>query len=119
MTKKRHLFAIITVGFLFPIGASNAEVLCDQERPLKPVKCVCGKLIDQSGAPVSGAKIQPETAPSPLVNCSYELRAHAESFEPFQSPSVVANPKKKCRHKLVILLMLPYPDNCGSYVMKQ
>jgi len=104
-------------------------------RPLKPVRCVCGKLIDPIGGPVSGATVKVlkdgtdlatvETAGdgtfifSELKPGTYELNAHVNGLLPFRSPIVVANPAKKCRHGLVIVLVLPYPDNCGSYVMKR
>ncbi len=54
-----------------------------------------------------------------LKSGSYELNAHVDYLLPFRSPIVVASPAKKCKRGLVIVLVLSYPDNCGSYVMKQ
>ena len=54
-----------------------------------------------------------------LKSGSYELNVQAGGVEPFRSPIVVTNPAKKCRRGLVIVLEFFYPDNCGSYVMKQ
>ena len=136
MKKKRHLLATIAAGLLLlPVGTSRAEVICGKARPLKPVRCVCGKLIDLSGEPVSGATVKVvkdgtdlatvktagdgEFIFGELKSGSYELNAHVEGLIPFRSPIVVANPAKKCRRGLVIVLVLLYPDNCGSYVMKQ
>jgi len=127
---------MIMAGFLLlPTGTLWAQVSCNKEPELKPVRCVCGKLIDQSGAPVSDATVKVikdgqdiETAKTTgdgkfifagLKSGSYELTAHTEDFKIFQSPIVVANPTKKCKRRLVIVLVLYYPDNCGSYVMKR
>ena len=132
----RNLSAIIMAGSLFlPIGTLWAEVFCDKVSPLKPVRCVCGKLIDQSGAAVSDATVKVirdgkdlETVKTAgdgkfifagLKSGSYELTTQTVDFKIFRSPIEVANPAKKCKHGLVIVLVLYYPDNCGSYVMKQ
>jgi hypothetical protein len=56
--KKYHLLSTIVAGLLLPVGAVRAEAICGKVRPLKPVRCICGKLIDQSGAPVSGATVK-------------------------------------------------------------
>jgi hypothetical protein len=119
--------------FLLP-GTSRAEVICRKERPLKPVHCLCGKLIDPSGAPVSSAAIRVDRDGKQVATGStnadgkflfqelksgrYELAADFDGFVPFRSPVVLTKPTKKCRHKLVIVMVLHYPDNCGSYVMK-
>jgi hypothetical protein len=50
---------------------------------------------------------------------NYELSAAFDGLKPFRSSIVVAKPTKKCKPGLVIVLVLAYPDNCGSYVMKQ
>ncbi len=135
MKKKRHLLATILAGILLPIGALRADVICDKVRPLKPVQCVCGKLVDETGGPVSGATVKVVKDGTDLATVktgvdgtfifgqlgsgSYELNAHLGGFQTFRSPIVVANPSKKCRRTLVILLMTFYPDNCGSYVVRQ
>jgi hypothetical protein len=54
-----------------------------------------------------------------LKSGRYELSAQFDGFETFRSPIVVANSGKKSRRGLIIVLVLTYPDNCGSYVMKQ
>lgn len=97
---------------------------------------MCGKIIDQSGAPVSDATVTVmkdgkilETVKTAgdgkfifvgLKSGSYELSAKADRiFKAFQSPIVVARPAKKCRHGLVIVLVVGGLENCGSYVMKR
>lgn len=132
----RNLSVMIMAGSLFlPTGALWAQVFCGQVPPLKPVRCVCGKLIDQSGAAVSDATVKVmkdgkdlETVKTAvdgkfvfagLKSGSYELTAQTEDFKIFRSAIVVADPAKKCKLGLVIVLVLYYPDNCGSYVMKQ
>jgi hypothetical protein len=125
MKKRRHPYATILVGLLLLQTASRAEVICGKVRPLKPVRCVSGKLIDPAGGPVSGATVTvikdgidlatKET--DELKSGSYELSAHILGLLPFRSPILVANPAKKCKRGLFIVLALAYPDNCGSYVV--
>ena len=38
-------------GFSSGLGALSAEVICEEKRPLKPVRCVCGEMIHQTGGP--------------------------------------------------------------------
>jgi hypothetical protein len=130
MKKKRHLYATVLVGFLLIQTASRAEVICAKVRPLKPVRCVCGKLIDPTGGPVSGATVTvikdgidratKETDDhgnfvfDELKSGSYELSAQQPGLLPFRSPIVVSNPAKECKRGLIIVLVLAYPDNCGS-----
>jgi len=136
MKRKRYLVATIGTGlFLLLAGTSRAEVICGKTRPLRPVHCVCGKLIDPTGGPVSGATVKVVKDGTGLATMktgsdgkfifgelkpgSYELNAEVGYLRPFRSPIVVANPAKKCRRGLVIMLVVFYPDNCGSYVMKR
>ena len=136
MKQKRHLLAMITVGLLLlHVQTSSAEAICEKVRPIKPLRCVCGKLTDQTGGPVLGATVKVikdgidlatvKTDGSgnfifdELKSGSYELDARLEGLEPFHSQIVVANPAKQCRRGLVILLVTSYPDNCGSHVVKK
>ncbi len=52
-----------------------------------------------------------------LKSGSYEISAHLDGFLSFRSQIVVANPAKQCKRGLLIMLVLHYPDNCGSYVV--
>lgn len=122
-------------SFLLCTETVSAEVIWGKVRPLKSVHCVCGELIDQSGAPVSDATVTVikdgkdlETVTTTadgkfifgdLKSGSYELSAQADGFLKFRSPIVMASPAKKCKQGLVIVMVLPYPDNGGSFVMKQ
>lgn len=54
-----------------------------------------------------------------LKSGTYELAVLAGSFRPFHSAITAKSPAKRCRRGLVIVLVLGYPDNCGSYVLKQ
>jgi hypothetical protein len=59
MKEKHNLSPTIMAGFLLlPTGTLWAQVSCNKEPSLKPVRCVCGKIIDQSGAPVSDATVK-------------------------------------------------------------
>jgi hypothetical protein len=136
MRTRRGLIVAILAGPLVLLPeTSRAEAICGKQRPLKPVHCVCGKLIDQSGGPVSGAHVRLNREGAEFATVStdadgkflfrdvksdkYELGADFDGFRQFRSPIVVTKPLKKCRHELVIVMVLPYPDNCGSYAMKR
>jgi len=46
MKTKHALLASAVAGLLvMPVGILRAEVICRKARPIKPVHCVCGKLI--------------------------------------------------------------------------
>jgi hypothetical protein len=49
-----------------------------------------------------------------LKSGSYELNAEVDGFEPFRSPIVVSNPAKKCRRRLVIMLVLTIRTIVGA-----
>src|SRR5271157_2166531 len=54
---ERNLLGAAMAGF-FPVPAAvslSGEVICPPNPRLKPLRCVCGKLIDPLGGPVSGA----------------------------------------------------------------
>jgi hypothetical protein len=138
MKGKRNLSAMVMAGLLLlPVGGLWAEIVCDKEPPLKPVRCVCGEIIDQTGVPVSGATVKVirdgrdlETAKTAgdgkfifagLESGNYELVAQADpnTFRIFRSPIVVASPAKKCRRGLVIMLVVGGGENCGSHVMRR
>ncbi|MGB9489342.1 MAG: carboxypeptidase-like regulatory domain-containing protein [Terriglobales bacterium] len=129
------IVAILAGLLVFLPETSRAEVICGKVPPLKPVHCVCGKLIDQNGNPVSGALLRlnrdgVEAATGStdadgnflfheMKSGKYELAADFDDFQPFRSSIVLTKPAKKCRRELVIVMMLHYPDNCGSYVMRR
>jgi hypothetical protein len=135
VNKKCQLFGMLLAGLflLLQTQPSGAEAICGKVRPLKPVRCLCGRLIDPIGDPISGATIEVTKDGIGLATVktdgkgnfifdelkpgSYELDAHSDGFRPFRSPIVVAKPAKQCRRGLVIQLVLSYPDNCGSLVV--
>ena len=135
MSSTRNPSLFLSIGLLVLTPAVWAEVICGKERPLKPVRCVCGRLIDPSAGPVSGALVTLNQNGIPfgtvstdadgkfrfreLKPGSYELAADFDGFRPFRSRVVVTKPVNTCRREWVIVMELPYPPNCGSYVMKQ
>jgi Carboxypeptidase regulatory-like domain len=125
--------AMILAGLLLVPTASRSEVVCEKVRPLKPVRCICGKLIDLADDPVSGVTVTVIKDGRNLATKEtdadgnfifdgmrpgrYELGARPDGFLPFRFPIVVANPEKQCKRGLLIKLELSYPDNCGSRVV--
>src|ERR1700687_393581 len=111
MRTPRGLIVAILVGPLILLPETlRAESICSKERPVKPVRCVCGKLIDQSGGPVSGALVRlnrdgAEVATEStntdgkflfreLKSGNYELAADSHDFLSFRSPIVLTKPAK-------------------------
>jgi hypothetical protein len=59
MRTRRGLIVAILAGLLVLLPeTSRAEAICGKQPPLKPVHCACGRLIDRSGGPVSGALVR-------------------------------------------------------------
>jgi hypothetical protein len=123
-----------TAGVLLPIRLLIAEVICDKELPLKPLRCVCGKLTNVTGGPVSEAMVtvlkdgfevgrgktgqDGKFTLGQLKSGHYELNAQADGYRTFRSPIVVAKPEHRCRHGLAIFLDTGALESCGSRVMK-
>lgn len=134
-THKPLLLAMVPLLLLLQTEVLRAEVVCREVRPLKPVHCLSGKLIDPSGAPISGALLKVNQGGAEIAAVTsgtdgnflfpglkaghYDLAADFDGLRPFRSAIVVKKPSKHCGHHLVIVLELSYPDNCGSYVMKR
>lgn len=135
MERKLILLATIIAGILLPARQLSAEVVCGKEPRLKPLRCVCGKLTDASGGPVTGAIVRvlkdgAEVASvksgqdgkfmfGELKSGNYELIAQADGYRVFQSPIAVAKPQKRCGRGLAIFLDVGGLESCGSRVMKQ
>jgi hypothetical protein len=133
MLDGHKLLATMVAGFLAGAGALPAEVICGPIRPLKPVRCLCGNMIDQTGGPAADITVKVIKDGENIATTKtttdgtftfgelpagkYELRA--EGFEPIRSLIVVARPTNRCGHRLRIELVLGYPDNCGSFVIRQ
>jgi hypothetical protein len=111
------------------VGTCNAEVVCKKPE-LKPLRCVCGSLINATGEPVPRATVtvvdgQTEIAVtqssadgkfvfSDLKAGSYSLHAQAAGYEIFQFSIVVDKPGKKCKRSLLILLNVGGLETCTS-----
>jgi hypothetical protein len=130
------LLAGMIAGLLLTSSALPAEVICFPPKPLKPVQCVCGIIKDQSGAPRANVEVSITIAGKTdwtsvktgsdgefsfdgLKAGTYRLDAVLDGFVSFDSPIVVVSPSRKCNRGMVLTLVLPYPDNCGSFVEKQ
>jgi len=129
----RCAFATFLAGVLLTLAASTShtEVLCKEIR-LKPLRGVCGKVIDQAGEPVAHATVtvlkdgaQLATAQTGedgrfsvegLKAGSYEIQAQATGFPGFRFPVVVEKPGKICKRALEILLQVGRLENCGGTV---
>jgi Carboxypeptidase regulatory-like domain len=132
---ERSLTVTILIGMFLLPGASSADVICGTPRPLKPVRCICGKLLNPISEPVSGALVTvvqngEEVAAvesgddgkfqfPELKSGTYELAVTSDGFRPFHSAITARGPAKRCGRGLVIVLELGYPDNCGSYVLRR
>jgi len=135
MERKRIFLAAIIAGTLLPALQLRAEVTCPKQLRIKPVRCVCGRLTDPTGAPVSGVVVRVLKAGAGVASVNsdgdgkfifeglepgnYELSAQLAGYLAFRTQIVVAKPEKKCKRKLAILLEIGGLENCGSLVTKQ
>lgn len=134
-TQKALLLGMVSLLLLLHSGVLSAEVVCREVRPLKPVHCLSGKLIDPSGAPISGALVKVNQGGTEIGSATsgmdgsfsfpglragdYDLAADFDGLRPFRSAIVIKKPSKRCAHQWVIVLEVWYPDNCGSYVINR
>jgi len=135
MERKRILFAALIGGIVLTAHQLSAEVICGEELRLKPVRCVCGRLTNATGGPVSSVIVTVLKGGTEVASIKtgqdgkfifdelkpgiYELNAQAAGYRIFRSSIVVAKPEKKCRHGLAIFLAAGNMESCGSRVIKQ
>jgi Carboxypeptidase regulatory-like domain len=134
--RMQSAFAAVIAGLvlLLPASSSSTSVICKEVR-LKPLHCVCGTVLDATGAPVARATVTilKDGTDNAEVNTgedgkfsfgevkagNYEFSVNANGFRSFQFPIVVAKPDSKCRRALEIRLTLGYPQSCtGVRIVK-
>jgi hypothetical protein len=130
LDRMRIVFAMImAVGFLLLSGTSSAEVVCEELR-LKPLRCVCGTVINQVGEIVANASVAilkdgKEIASTrtgadgkfsfnDVQTGSYDLDARAHDYNVFRFPIVVQKSGKKCKQALEIVLNVGGLENCTN-----
>jgi hypothetical protein len=130
MKRMRLVYATIIAGsLLLPMEQLSAEVTCAELR-LKPLRCVCGTIINEAGEVVPRATIRVlkggteiasvatgvdgKFAFSELKAATYGLWVGAEGFRLFEFPIVVQNPSKQCRQVLEIVLLAGGLETCES-----
>jgi hypothetical protein len=117
---RRVAAAMMAGGFLLASGTSNAESRCAELR-LKPLRCICGTVINQLGEAVPDATVailkdEMEIAAvqtgvdgkfsfDELKGASYRLQVSSVGYQLSRFPIVVQNPSKKCKKALEILLV--------------
>jgi hypothetical protein len=130
------VFAIVAAGLLLPVttGALCAsEVICSQER-VKPVRHICGIVIDQSGAPVAHARVAILKGETELVAAetgedgkfsfdglktgSYDVQAQKEGFHTFRFPIVLVKPGERCKRALEVELIVGGEACAGVRLVK-
>jgi Carboxypeptidase regulatory-like domain len=123
MESIRRVLGVIVAGLLLlvttaALGAS--EVICNQTQ-LKPMRHICGIVIDATGSPVAHAKVailSGETEVAAIETGqdgkfafdgpkarSYDVRAQALGFQNFQFPIVLVKPGGRCKRALEVVLV--------------
>lgn len=128
----RFMFVIVSI-----VGLAHPEVTsCGKAVLPKPLRCVCGKLIDMTGGPASGVRVTVLQRGVEVTNVEtgddgrfvfagitpgkYELRITDPTYWPFKSDIVVQQQtRSKCKCKLTILLDAGGLERCGSRIVKQ
>jgi Carboxypeptidase regulatory-like domain len=122
----RLTVAAMVATFLIA-NASGTSETCAPVR-LKPLHCICGKLMDIPGDPVGHGKVTvfkqgAKTVEAPagddgefliggLKEGNYELQVEASGFKPFRFSIHLVKPEKKCKQEIEVVLTLGYPENC-------
>jgi hypothetical protein len=112
----------------------KAEIVCMKEPKLKPIRCICGTLVDAIGGPIAGATVSVARDGGNVVRVrtandgrflfaglkpgTYDVLVAEPGFRRFQSSIVVAAPGRKCSRGLVILLDTNGLESCGSRLFK-
>jgi Carboxypeptidase regulatory-like domain len=103
---------------------------------LKPLHCVCGAVIDLSGAPIAGATVtvlKQGTEPiaqqtgddgkfsyDKLSAGKYDIQIQAHGFKTFQFSIVIIRPDSRCKRALRVSLTTGYPEYCdGVFLVKR
>lgn len=113
--------ALTIVGLLAGAWGLPAEVRCGPIRALKPVRCLCGGMIDQTGGPAADITVKVTKHGENVATTKtsgdgrftfrelpagkYEL--DAEGFEPIRSPIVVVRLTNSAAMKCVLSLCCP------------
>jgi hypothetical protein len=119
----RVAFLATTSGILLlvPSSALSApEVSCNQQR-VRPLRQVCGVVIDRSGSPIAGAKVTilkgaKEVAAAHtgsdgrfsfagLEEGNYQVQTQAEGFHNLRFPVVPAKPLERPKRALEVVLI--------------
>lgn len=128
----RLVYAMTTIGvLLLAAGTSIGEVICSEPR-LGRLRCVCGSVTDQSGAPVPGATVEVLVQGAAFATRQtgedgrfsfdeikagkYELRFQAYGFLVSRFAIVLGKPAKKCRQELAIGLSVRGVETCNNNV---
>lgn len=127
--------ARVAGGILVPVLLTRAEVICGKPLHIKPLRCVCGRLTDATGGPVSDVTVAVlrdgvevahlTTGPDgkftfgELDSGTYDLNATAYGFRTLRTSIRVAKPDTRCRRRLEIYLDTGGLESCGSRVTKQ
>jgi hypothetical protein len=116
-------------GFLMLLSATSSSATTCVVTPLKPVRHVCGIVINQAGERIPNARLTLLQGKAELVTVvtgadgkfefealevgNYELRALGDDvYLAVQSPIRIVRPTAKCKQRLQV--MLPVGSSCGG-----
>lgn len=118
------LVVVVGVLLLAPARVLCTSVICNQ-KPVKPLRHICGIVIDESGTPFPRVRVTILKGASEvatvqtgddgkfsfegLKGANYELQAQKDGFHDFRIPVVLVKPRGRCTRALEILLSVARP----------
>jgi hypothetical protein len=131
MKVRSEHFATWIVGFFMLLPASVSSANTCFEVPLKPIRHICGMVINEVGERIPNAKLTLLKGGMEVTTIqtdsngkfefgrveagNYELRAQFDGYHSVQSPIVIVRPTNKCNRGLEVTLPL---STCGGGIGK-
>jgi hypothetical protein len=122
----RLTVAAMVATFLITTTSGTSET-CAPVR-LKPLHCVCGKLMDIPGDPIGHGRVTVFKQGAKTIDAltgddgkflidglregNYELQVEASGFKSFRFSASLVKPEKKCKQEIEVVLTVGYPENC-------
>jgi carboxypeptidase family protein len=128
-------FALIVAGISLQLLSGTAHAGECVIVPIKPIRCVCGVVIDPSGGRISNAKVTLLKGETELVSKrtgtdgkfsfepmqagKYQIQVEATGFRTAKSSFVIVKPARKCKQALQVKLGFGFECDTGIALIRE